>query len=173
MRKALHLKKLLPSIKINLSVITLLVCVSVSPCVAQELNGIPRSIQKPEEIARWFSSEFEYQLKFPNKPQTPEETLALKSGDCDDFASLATTILAQNGIKSKVIIIKRHGLDIMHAICIYKNEDGVYDFISNTKLEHTGESDLVRAVAKFYPDWKKIMTTNDKRDYMETIAIAR
>ena len=149
-----------------------LTCVLAFPCGAQELGGISRTIKTPQDVVRWFSSEFEYQMKIPDKPQTPEETLVLKTGDCDDFASLAAAVLSLNGIKSEVIIIKHRGLNIMHAICVYKDKDGVYGFISNNELQHTGELDLTCAVAKFYPSWEKIMVANEKRDYMETIATA-
>ena len=177
------MKTLMSVIKTILLVATAFICVSAAPCAAQELKGVPRSIQTPEQIAAWFSSEFRYQInvpnrpltlgfryqiKFPDRPHTLEETLELRTGKCDDFAFLAAAILAENDIKSKVIIIKCRGLDIRHAICMYKDNDGTYGFISNQELKHTGERDLTRAVAKFYPNQESIIVANDRRDYMDT-----
>jgi hypothetical protein len=163
-----QVKKLLSSIRTILFIVAMLVCVLAPPCVAQELSSAPRPTQTPEQIAKWFSSEFKYQAKNPDMPQTPEETLKLRTGDCDDFAFLAAAILAENGVKSKVIIIKYRGSDMMHAICIYRDDNGTYDFISNQELKHTGEHDLTRAVAKFYPAQKSIIVADGKRDYMYT-----
>ena len=112
-------------------------------------------------------------MKLPDKPQTPQETLKLRTGDCDDFASLAKAILASNGIKSDLVIIKYRELNIMHAICMYKEADGTYSFISNSELKRTGELNFTDAIAKYYPDWKKIMVRNGSRDDMMTVASAR
>lgn len=157
----------------TLLITMMLICVSTFSCGAQELGSVPSTVRTPEQIVNWFSSEFEYQMKMPDRPQSPEETLELRSGDCDDFAALAKAILEEQGIKSDIIIIKYRGLNIMHAICMFKESNGTYSFISNKELQRTGESDMKRAVAKFYPDWEKIMVADGNRESMETIAAAR
>jgi hypothetical protein len=72
-------------------------------------------------------------------------------------------ILDGQGIKSDVVIIKYRGLNVMHAICMYKESNGTYSFISNKELQRTGETDMTRAVAKFYPDMERIMVA-DRRN---------
>ncbi len=162
------MKRLMSVIKTISLIATAFICISAASCAAQELSGVPKSIQTPEQIAKWFSLEFKYQTKNPDNPQTPGETLKLRVGDCDDFAFLAAAILAENGIKSKVIVIKYRGLDIMHAICMYKDNDGTYGFISNQELKHTGERDLTCALAKFYPNAERCIVASERRDYLDT-----
>jgi hypothetical protein len=163
-------KKILELVKVMVVMATVLMSVSMAPCAAQDLGSVPGSIRTPEQIVSWFNSEFEYRMKMPDRPQSPAETMELRSGDCDDFASLAKMILEGQGIKSDVVIIKYRGLNIMHAICMYKESNGTYSFISNKELQRTGEADMTHAVAKFYPDMEKIMVANADRSYMETVA---
>lgn len=156
-----------------ISALVVSACIFVPSSRAQEFRGAPEAIRTPEQIVTWFSSDFQYQLKIPDRPQSPGETVELKSGDCDDFAVLASAILARSGIRSDVLIIKCRGLNIKHAICIWRDRDGTYDFISNSELNRTSRTDIVSAVAKFYPDWEEITSSNEKREYIETIASAR
>jgi hypothetical protein len=157
---AVKVKKISEFVRMMVVIATAFISVSAVPCDAQDSGGVPRSIRTPEQIVSWFASEFEYQLKMPDRPQTPTETLELRTGDCDDFAALAKVILEGQGIKSDVVIIKYRGLNIMHAICIYKENNGTYSFISNKELQRTGETDMTRAVAKFYPDMERIMVAD-------------
>lgn len=114
------------------------------------------SIKTPEELAAWLSNGFEYVMKVPDEPQTPRETMKLKTGDCDDFAKLASWVLTKKGISNHVLIIRFEGLKIAHAICIWKGEDGLYNFISNQEIYHTRKGALEDAVKKYYPDCCKI-----------------
>ncbi len=143
------------------------------PAFAQEAGGVPGSVRTPEQIARWFSSEFKYQMTLPDSPQSPGETIARRTGDCDDFAVLAAEILARSGIPSDVIIIKYEGLGMMHAICIFKDKDGTYSFISNMEYHRTHMHDVAGAVAKYYPDYENIIYSNGKREFLKTVAAAR
>ena len=130
------------------------------PCAAQEMGGVPSSIRTPEEVVGWFRSNFEYRLSMPDRPKTPAETIADKCGDCDDFAKLAAMILARSGIRSDVIIIKYKGLNIMHAVCIYLDKNGTYNFISSRELTRTRERSVQAAIAKYYPDYETITYVN-------------
>jgi len=142
-------------------------------CMAQELGGVPRSIKTPEQIAEWFSSEFQYRIKIPDRPQSPSETLQLKSGDCDDLATLASLVLSDSGISSNVVIIKFQGLNIRHAICIWKDKDGTYSFLSNKELQRTGQRDIRRAIQKFYPDMEAITFLDAGKEYSGNTAGVR
>jgi hypothetical protein len=103
-------------------------------------------------------------MKMPDRPQAPEETVGLGTGDCDDFAALAVAILVKNGINSDVVIIKYRGLNVLHAVCMYRETDGTYSFISNMELHRTHQRDVAGAITKFYPDWDKIMVANKRTE---------
>ena len=112
------MKKMILLVKNVVLIVAAMAYLLVFPALAQELSGVPSSIHTPEQLVKWFSSEFEYQMKMPDKPQSLNETLTLKTGDCDDFATLAAAVLERSGIRSEVLIIKYKGLNIMHAICM-------------------------------------------------------
>jgi len=129
-------------------------------CFAQDLS-VPSHVNSPQALAKWLTSDFRYVLTLDSrgtKTQAPQETIQLKTGQCGDFAVLASHVLSGLGITNKVIIIKYRGLSIMHAICIWKNEDGTYSFISNQELNCTGKKSLDEAVRKFYPDCERMFT---------------
>ena len=136
---------------------------------SQEMEAIPSFVQKPEDIAKWFASEFEGQLKIPDEPQNPGQTLNLRAGDCDDFATLASKILSQLGIINFVIIIKFKGLEIRHAICVWKNQEETYDFISGRNAHYVKQGNIIKLIEKHYPDWELITFVDRDRKPLESI----
>jgi hypothetical protein len=139
-------------------------------CFAQGLET-PSTINSPENLAGWLAKNFRYELKLTDAWQTPQETVSLKKGDCDDFALLAQAVLKKLGIKSDVVIIKFRGLNVLHAICIWKDKTGLYSFISNCKLTRTGKADIQQAIAKFYPDVKSIIYTDQNMRFTKTTPV--
>lgn len=129
------------------------------------------SIRTPEALACWLSNNFRYELKLTDAWQTPEETMKLKKGDCDDFALLAQAALKGLGIKSDVVIIKFRGLNVLHAVCIWKDKAGLYNFISNCELVRTGKADISQAIAKFYPDVERIIYTDSNMRFTRSTPV--
>ena len=124
---------------------------------SQDIEDVAYSIHSPEELASWLSRDFLYQWKMPDRAQGPQETLDLGAGDCEDFAILSSSILTRLGIPNEVLVIQFAGLNISHAICIWKGKNGKYSFMSNRELYRTGENTVQAAVKKFYPDYSKIV----------------
>ena len=59
-----------------------------------------------------------------NHTQTPEETLRLKTGDCEDYAFLITDALINEGYDAKIISVEadRARKDLLiHAVAIYRD----------------------------------------------------
>ena len=117
-----------------------------------EVDDVLSFVRTPEELARWFSNEFTYRMVLPDGPHTAQEVIRSRSGDCDDFANLASAILTRIGIRNEVIVIKFRKLRIAHAVCAWKDRSGRISFISNRELCRTGENTLESAIMKFYPD---------------------
>ena len=74
----------------------------------------------PGKLAAYFS-DFEY--KFRGRIQRPEVFLASRSGDCDDFSTLAAAILAARGFTPRLITVRMPG--VVHVVC-YVEETGSY-----------------------------------------------
>lgn len=132
---------------------------------AQNPLAVPGSVTSPAQLSRWFTAEFKYETEMPDRWASPEETLSLKKGDCEDFAVLAQVVLARLGISSDVIIISFKGLNQGHAVCLFKN-GATYSFISSQKLIRTHGVTVTEAIQEKYPDWEKLVfTTADGQDY--------
>ena len=162
--------KTILKLKKMLAFLVLLAYLSPANIFAQTLGGIPASIRTPRDVANWIKSDFEYQLKMPDRPQSPQETMALRTGDCDDFAALASSVMSGLGIHSDILIIKFRDLKIQHAICIWKGEDGICSFLSSKQLVYTRERDIMAAVAKYYPDWEEVTFSNENRDSLRVVS---
>ena len=153
--------------------IVLFIGLYTSACFPQGLEksfeAVSYIINTPRELARWLASEFTYRMKLPDKQQTPQETMDSGSGDCEDFAILSSAILEDMGIRNDIIIIEFEDLKIMHAVCIWKNESGLYSFMSNQELFSTRKPSIEEAISKFYPDWKKIIYTDPHRNFLKIV----
>ena len=134
-------------------------------------SPISACVKTPEALEGWLAKNFRYELKMTDDWQTPQETVRLGKGDCDDFALLAQAVLGDLGIKSDVVILKFRGLNMLHAICIWKDRFGYYSFISNQELCRTGKTDIQEAIAKFYPDAENIIFTDQNMRFVKTARI--
>ena len=153
-------------------VIVLALCMPVISFAESELAGIPDYIASPEDVAAWFSHDFTYQLRLPKYPQTPQETINAKAGECDDFAALASEILKRLGISSSVAAIYFKESSFGHVICIWQGKDGTYNFISNRVIYYTGETTMDGAVKKIYRGVKRIVPDIDRADQARYFKIA-
>ena len=162
-----HTLKTLGKCLIILSVVTTALFTPIA--FSKELENIPMSIQNPQTFATWLEEDFHYRLELPDKWQTPQETIDSKAGDCEDFALLASAFLNQMGIPNDVVILKFAGLNVSHAICLWKDGTGSYNFISDRKLQLTGEPDIKKAIGKFYPDCKKIIFSDSSKRFRKEL----
>lgn len=123
------------------------------------------SIKTPENLANWLKNDFEYVWESFDAWQSPQETINLKKGDCEDFAILAAEVLRRLGVSSDILIIKFKDLKTAHAVCAFKGRGGKYQFISNRQLIETQEDKLQEAIKKIYPDWDYVIFTSPQREY--------
>lgn len=129
---------------------------------SQGMEDVMQSISSPEDIAQFFFQEFTYAMTLPDRAHTPEETIKAMSGDCEDFAILASAMLTRMGVENQVLIIRFSGMKVAHAICIWKDKSGYYNFISNRELQRTGQRTAEGAVMKFYPDCQGLASINPR-----------
>ena len=97
-----------------------------------ELRKIPNLT--PEKFASYFS---DFEFKFHNDVQDHTTFLASKSGDCDDYATLAADVLGRNGYTTRLIAVRMKGET--HVVC-YVNETKSY-------LDYNYRKDATKTVA--------------------------
>ncbi len=77
----------------------------------------------PERFIQHFS-QFEFKLR--DKVQTSEVFLASRSGDCDDFATLAATVLREKKYTTRLIVVFMNGQT--HVVCYVEEIKGYLDY---------------------------------------------
>jgi hypothetical protein len=152
-------------------IITMILLALVFPnvCYSRNVSGVPVSVTTPRELAEWLSCEFSYRMELRDDWQTPRETIRSRQGDCEDFAILVSTVLSRQGIANDLITVYFKDLPVAHAICMWKENDGTYSFMSNKKLYRSRENSIRNAIRKYYPDWEKIAFVGPEKKVIKTV----
>jgi hypothetical protein len=104
----------------------------------------------PAGFASYFRS---FNFTFRKEVQRPEVFLATRSGDCDDFSTLAAAVLREKGYTPRLISVRMPGVN--HVVC-YIEETGAYlDYNfrnSSTPLVKSGATmaEIADSVARSY-----------------------
>ncbi len=120
------------------------------------LPRIASTLSSPEAIARYMWKNFGVesdQANFGQEDhwQSPEELLATKKGDCEDFARFAYEILRLNGRKAFMVnIYDKHGYG--HTVCVF-SENGRYQAIDGTDVKRLNAATLTEVFNKIHPSW--------------------
>jgi hypothetical protein len=77
----------------------------------------------PAEFAHHFRS---FQFSFRKEVQRPEVFLATRSGDCDDFSTLAAAVLRHYGYTPRLISVRMPG--VTHVICYIEETNSYLDY---------------------------------------------
>ena len=84
--------------------------------------------------------------------QSPEEFLARKAGDCEDYALLARTLLRRNGIEASVFsVFGNEGY--AHTVCVFLDHRGRYNVIDVDKLRALHVKSLEAVASWLSPSW--------------------
>jgi len=92
----------------------------------KELRAMPNVT--PEKLEKLFA---DFAYKFHPEIQPHDVFLKTKSGDCDDFATVAAEILQARGYTPRMIAIRMKGET--HVVCYIPEEGGYLDY--NTRKE--------------------------------------
>lgn len=92
----------------------------------------------PENFNKRFAK---FKFEFAAPVQTPEQFIARKTGDCDDYATLAAAELAARGYTPKLIAVRMR--KEIHVVCYVKEANGYLDYNYRSK-----RSGLVRCGAE-------------------------
>ena len=77
----------------------------------------------PERLMKYFR-DFEFRLG--SQRQAPKDFLAAKSGDCDDFACLASEVLREKKYTTRLIAVFMDGQT--HVVCYVNEAHGYLDY---------------------------------------------
>ena len=108
----------------------------------------------PEKFASYFS---DFEFKFHTEVQDHETFLATRSGDCDDYATLAADILRRNGYTTRLIAVRMKGET--HVVCYVKETNSYLDYNYRKDAKKTIPStDVITEIASkvarsFERDW--------------------
>lgn len=92
----------------------------------RQLKDVPNLT--PEKFAHYFS---DFEFKFHAEVQDHDVFLRTKSGDCDDFATVAAEVLAGKGYTPRMIAIRMKGET--HVICYIEETQSYLDY--NTRKD--------------------------------------
>ena len=86
-----------------------------------QLRNDPRLT--PERFARYFR---DFAFKFGETRQVPSDFLAARTGDCEDFAGLASEILREKNYTTKLVAVFMKGQT--HVVCYVDEIHGYLDY---------------------------------------------
>jgi hypothetical protein len=79
--------------------------------------------EKIRKILQFFKFHIHYEPDLNQIIRAPVETLGLKSGDCDDWATLAAAAFARAGINSAIMMVKSKDGTQAHAMVLVQSEE--------------------------------------------------
>lgn len=119
---------------------------------AKELRDGPRLT--PEKFGALFS---DFKFEFLEEVQEYDTFLARKSGDCDDYATLAAYVLRAHGYTPRLIAVRMKGET--HVVCYIEETKSYLDYNlrkdgRRTVASNGSTTDVAKKVAKsFNRDW--------------------
>jgi hypothetical protein len=108
----------------------------------------------PERFAQYFS---DFKFKFHDDVQDFDTFVTSKSGDCDDYATLAADVLSKHGYTPRLIAVRMKGET--HVVCYVEETRSYLDYNSRkdgtkTVACSTVLTDIATSVAEsFGRDW--------------------
>ena len=121
------------------------------------LNQLAQTYSTPKAVAKFLSQDFTFQRDeelFGEEDhwQAPEEFAVRKTGDCEDYALLASALLRRNGVDSFVFsILGEEGY--AHTVAVFVDEKGRYDVINQGELRNYRAKSLEALASAINPGW--------------------
>lgn len=111
------------------------------------------SLNTPQKIFDWMLVNIHYNIdqSLNDEFRPAEVTYERRSGDCDDYALFAQTILTSHGYETEILSIfnRERG----HAICVWRERDGTYNYLSNINIYYIHAGSYAEIAAAVYKDW--------------------
>jgi AraC-like DNA-binding protein len=104
-------------------------------------------------------SHFNYE--FHSELQSPDDFLARRAGDCDDYAVAAAEVLQQCGFHTRLVIVRMVGR-VAHAVCYVEESQAYLDynnrryFIALTSCKPGLNDIAAKVAASFEANWTSV-----------------
>lgn len=115
-----------PIAKFYFAVLLSTICFQVSALSLEDLRS--QSDLTPNQFAAHFR---DFDFIFRKQIQAPEVFLASKSGDCDDYSTLAAEILREKGYTPRLVTIRMPG--VTHVVCYIEETKSYLDYNNRGK----------------------------------------
>jgi hypothetical protein len=125
-----------------------LLAISSNALTLEQIESSPNL--SPEQFASFFRS---FAFHFCSEVQPAEKFLATESGDCDDYAILASNVLRRHGYTPRLIAVRMP--KVVHVVCYIPETSSYLDY--NLRAQGKGIvecrpeiAEVARSVAKSY-----------------------
>ena len=111
--------------------------VTVVPDSSPTFSAIVAQLDTPQKISNFLENEFVFTFHDGCISYWPEEFYNHKNGDCKDYATFSSYVLAQHGYRPEIISFSWYGQDgtrYGHVVVIYQNTDGTLQYMSNGEI---------------------------------------
>lgn len=121
------------------------------------LDQLAHQYTTPKAIAGFLQHDFTFQrdddlFGEADRWQSPEEFLARKTGDCEDYALLAKALLERNWITAHILSL--FGDDgYAHTVCVFLDEHGRYNVINQDHVRYYRATSLEALASALHPGW--------------------
>lgn len=143
---------------------------------------LPEWVTDYEMYALYLRTNFEYKYEenlygYHEQYKSPTTTLTDKGGDCEDFAILSNKVLTNLEYESYIITIKRKGHTMLHVICVFKDNHGMWRVFNNQYLETGVFSTRKDAILNYNPYLDEVikiwLTTPEKYGWLTCAEVLR
>ena len=127
------------------------------PSTPALLDQLASTYTTPKAVADFLHHAFTFQrdeelFGEADRWQSPEEFVARKAGDCEDYALLARALLRRNGIEAFVFsVFGKEGY--AHTVCVFADHRGRYNVIDVDKLRALDVKSLESVASWLSPAW--------------------
>ena len=121
------------------------------------LDALARTYGEPKAVAAFLKTTLTFRrdeelFGEADHWQSPEEFLARKVGDCEDYALLARALLRRRGITAHVLsLFGQEGY--AHTVCVFLDAQGRYNVIDVDRARFPRAKTLEALASWLYPGW--------------------
>jgi len=146
-----------------IAVIVVVAVMAQAPISAQvpspallHLSPVLEKISTPKDLSKFMRKNFKFVEDRENFGkidhwQSPEEMLALRKGDCEDYALFADAALKELGYESQVVSIYGDN-QFAHTVTAFK-QDGKWRIFNDGKLYKFDTDTIEESISKVYAQW--------------------
>jgi hypothetical protein len=100
---------------------------------SSNFTAVVGQLDTPEKVLQYMRDTFIFTLHYPGLVSyTPEEFFRIRKGDCKDYATFFSYVIAQHGYYAEIVSIKYSGSG--HSVTLFRDDDGQLKYQSSDKM---------------------------------------